>query len=94
MSDPTLLLASGLVVAVVFALCGVYGLSGAGHIRRPTLLRVGLLAIGGLCTLNGLTFVVQLLAVLNLVPFATAYPAFIAAGHARFPAHRRALSVR
>ncbi len=67
-SNPTLLLVSGLVVAVVFALCGVYALAGAGRVRRPPLLRVGLLAIGGLCTLNGLSFVTQLLIVLNLRP--------------------------
>ncbi len=67
-SNPSVLLVSGLIVAVVFALCGVYGLAGAGRVRRLPLLRVGLLGIGGLCTLNGLTFVFQLLAVLNLLP--------------------------
>jgi hypothetical protein len=67
-SNPTLLLISGLVVAALFALCGAYGLAGAGRVRRVPLLRVGLLTIGGLCTLDGLTFVVQLLAVLGLRP--------------------------
>jgi hypothetical protein len=66
--DPTLLLVSGLVVAVVFTLCGAYGLAGAGYIRRLPLLRVGLVTIGSLCTLNGLTFFVQLSTVLNLRP--------------------------
>jgi hypothetical protein len=67
-SNPPLLLVLGLIVAVLFALCGVYGLAGAGHIRRLPLLRVGLLGIGGICTLNGLSFVLQLLTVLALLP--------------------------
>ncbi len=67
-SNSLLLLASGLSVAVLFAVCGVYGLAGVGRIRRLPLLRVGLLGTGGLCTLNGLSFVLQLLTVLNLRP--------------------------
>jgi hypothetical protein len=67
-SNQPLLVAAGLAVAVAFAVCGMYALAGAGHIRRLPLLRVALLGVGGVCTLNGLTFVSQLLAVLNLRP--------------------------
>ena len=52
-SNPQLLLALGLLMALVFAVCGLYGLSGAGLIRRLPLLRLGLFVIGLVCTLNG-----------------------------------------
>lgn len=67
-SNRPLLLALGLLMALVFAVCGLYGLSGAGLIRRLPLLRLGLFVIGLVCTLNGLTFIFQLLAVLGVRP--------------------------
>jgi len=68
LSNPPLLLALGLLMALVFAMCGLYGLSGAGLIRRLPLLRLGLFGIGLFCTLRGITFIFQLLAVLGVLP--------------------------
>jgi len=67
-SNPALLLALGLLMALVFAVCGLYGLSGAGLIRRLPLLRLGLFVIGLVCTLNGAPLIFQLPAVLGLWP--------------------------
>lgn len=67
-SNPPLLLALGLLMALVFGVCGLYGLSGAGLIRRLPLLRLGLFAIGMVCTLNGVPLLFQLPAVLGLRP--------------------------
>jgi hypothetical protein len=46
-----------LVVAVVFAIWALYAFGGAGLIRRPPLLRSGLVTIGFICTLRGVAFV-------------------------------------
>ena len=51
-------MAAGLVV--IFAAFGVYALSGAGHVRRLPLLRVGLVLIGAVFTLRGLALFVEL----------------------------------
>jgi putative oxidoreductase len=67
-SNPPLLLALGLLMALVFAVCGLYGLSGAGLIRRLPLLRLGLFAIGLVCALNGVPLLFQLPVVLGLRP--------------------------
>jgi hypothetical protein len=67
-SNPPLLLALGLLMALVFAVCGLYGLSGAGLIRRLPLLRLGLFVIGLVCTLNGVPLIFQLPAVLGVRP--------------------------
>ena len=67
-SNPSLLLALGLLMALVFAVCGLYGLSGAGLIRRLPLLRLGLFVIGLVCTLNGVPLIFRLPALLGLRP--------------------------
>jgi len=46
-----------LVLALAFAACGLYGLSGAGILPRLPLLRPGLIAIGAVFTLRGLALV-------------------------------------
>ena len=74
-SNPQLLLALGLLMALVFAVCGLYGLSGAGLIRRLPLLRLGLFVIGLVCTLNGAPLIFQLPAVLGIRPAAQPVPA-------------------
>ncbi len=74
-SNPPLLLIAGLVMAGVFAVCGLYGLAGAGHMRRLPLLRLGLLCIGGVYTLRGLPGVTLLMVVLNILPSSQAVPA-------------------
>ena len=51
-------MAVGLVL--VFAAFGFYALSGAGHVRRLPLLRVGLAVIGAVFTLRGLALFVEL----------------------------------
>ena len=60
-ADRRLLLAMGMSAAVLFAVFGLYGLSGAGYIRRLPLLRVGLVAIGVIYTLRGLAIIPVLL---------------------------------
>ena len=50
-----------LVLVAVFAVFGLYALSGAGVFRRLTLLAVGLIAIGTIYTLRGLGVVTDLL---------------------------------
>ena len=50
-----------LVLVAVFALFGLYALSGAGVIRRLPLLAVGLIAIGTIFTLRGLGVIPDLL---------------------------------
>ena len=67
-SNPPLLLALCLLMVMVFAICGLYGLSGAGLIRRLPLLRLGLFVIGLVCTLNGVPLLFQLPAVLGVLP--------------------------
>jgi putative oxidoreductase len=74
LSNPPLLLAAGLMMALVFAVCGLYGLSGAGLIRRLPLLRLGLLVIGLIATYRGLAFFFQLAAVLNILPSSQPIP--------------------
>jgi len=49
-----------LVLAVVFAVWGLYALSGAGVIRRLPLLRVALILIGAVYTLRGITVFQQI----------------------------------
>jgi hypothetical protein len=44
-------------LAVIFALCGLYGLSGAGLLPHLPLLRLGLIDIGAVFTLRGLALV-------------------------------------
>ncbi len=44
-------------LAVIFAACGLYGLSGAGFLPHLPLLRLGLIVIGAVFTLRGLALV-------------------------------------
>lgn len=50
-----------LFIAVGFAVFSLYALSGAGSIRRLPLLRTGLVAIGLIYTLRGLSLIPELL---------------------------------
>lgn len=54
-----------LSLAVIHALFGVYGLSGAGAIRRLPLLTVALFAIGGMYAFRGLSAIEQGLQILQ-----------------------------
>jgi len=67
-SNPLLLLAAGIGMTIVFAICGFYGLSGAGVIRRLPLLRLGIFAIGAVYIYRGLPVVFQLLEKLKILP--------------------------
>jgi hypothetical protein len=67
LANPAALLASSLFVALIFAIWGLYGLSGAGLFRRLPLLRLALLVIGAIYTLRGLLLVPLLLASLGLL---------------------------
>ncbi len=67
-ANPLLLLASGLAVAAVLAVFGLYGLAGAGRIRSLPFTRAALLAIGAGYTLYGLNFVSMLPFALGIVP--------------------------
>ncbi|MBI5710315.1 MAG: hypothetical protein HZC42_08440 [Candidatus Eisenbacteria bacterium] len=53
-----------LAIAAVFAIFGLYAVSGAGAMSRLPLLRVGLLAIGAIYTLRGLLLVAEVRAVM------------------------------
>jgi len=52
--------AATLILAIIFAGCGLYALSGAGVLRRLPLLRLGLLFIGGVYVLRGLIVILDL----------------------------------
>jgi hypothetical protein len=67
-SNPPLLLGASLFVALVLAVCGLYGLSGAGLLRRLPLLLSGLIVIGIICPLCGIAIVPLLLTVFGLLP--------------------------
>jgi putative oxidoreductase len=62
-----LLLISALLVALLLVIFGLYGLSGAGVIRRLPFLRLGLLVISLLYALVGINFVFQVLAMLGIL---------------------------
>lgn len=76
-SNPPLLLALALLVALLLVIFGFYGLSGAGVIRPLPLLRLGLLAIGLLYSLVGINFIFQVLAMLGILPSAGPIPIHI-----------------
>jgi hypothetical protein len=76
-SNPPLLLTLGLLVALLLVVFGLYGLSGAGVIRRLPLLRFGLLAIGLLYCMVGINFIFQVLAMLGILPSAGPIPVYI-----------------
>ena len=67
-SNPTLLLVAGLVVTVLFAIAGLYGLSGAGVIRRLPLLRTGLIVITLVYIYRGILFIPQFLVTIGALP--------------------------
>ena len=67
-SNPALLITLGLLVALLLVIFGLYGLSGAGVIRRLPLLRLGLFVIGLLYSLVGVNFIFQVLAMLGVLP--------------------------
>jgi hypothetical protein len=54
-----------LSLAAIFAVWGFYALSGAKVLRRLPLLRLGLLAIGGIYTLRGLQLILEIIASLQ-----------------------------
>ncbi len=67
-SKPLLLLGAGLVMTVVFVIFGLYGLSGAGMIRRLPLLRLGIFVIGCLYLYRSLPFILQILGRIIVLP--------------------------
>jgi hypothetical protein len=67
-ANPGLLLVTGSIAALLFAVCGLYGLSGAGRIRRLALLRLGLLFSGAIFTLRGSQVVLETLMLLGVLP--------------------------
>jgi putative oxidoreductase len=73
-SNPLLLLAAGLLMALVFVLFGLYALSGAGMIRRLPLLNLGLFGIGAVYTVRGIAFITQLLVLLGILPSVRVIP--------------------
>ncbi len=60
------------LLAAIFAVCGVYGLSGAGVLPHLPLLRLGLIAIGAVFTLRGLALVKE---IPQFVSHSTSFPA-------------------
>ena len=73
-SNPMILIVSGLVAAIIFAIFGLYALSGAGDIPPLPLLRVALLGIGGIYTLRGLLLVYQLLVIEGILQSNETFP--------------------
>ena len=67
-SNPLLLLVAGIGMTIVFAICGFYGLSGGGVIRRLPLLRLGIFFIGAVYVYRGTPVVFQILSMLDLFP--------------------------
>jgi len=76
-SNAPLLLGLGLLVALLLVIFGLYGLSGAGVIRRLPLLRLGLLGIGLLYMLVGINFIFQMLMVLGILPATQPVPLYV-----------------
>lgn len=66
-TDQPVLLILALVVAFVFALWGLYGLAGAGIIRRLPLLRLGLIVIGAIYLLRGIPLIPMLLIMSGII---------------------------
>ena len=76
-SNPPLLLTLGLLVTLLLVTFGLYGLSGAGVIRRLPLLRLVLLVIGLLYGTVGLLFITQVLVVLGILPSTQPVPIYV-----------------
>ena len=67
LANPLMLIVAGLVMAVVFGLCGLYAFSGAGSFRRLPLLRLGLIVIGSVYTWRGIVVFPLLLVLLGYI---------------------------
>jgi hypothetical protein len=67
-SNRALLLVAGLVVTILSAIAGLYGLSGAGVIRRLPLLRTGLIVITLVSIYRGILFIPQFLVTIGAQP--------------------------
>jgi hypothetical protein len=67
-SNPLLLLVAGIGITIVFAICGFYGRSGGGVIRRLPLLRLGIFFIGAVYVYRGIPVVFQMLSMLDILP--------------------------
>lgn len=67
LNDRLRLFVVGEGAALVFAICGLYALSGAGSIRHLPLLRLGLIGISSLYLLRGLFFIVSVLIILGVL---------------------------
>jgi hypothetical protein len=61
LSNPILLHISGTLAAIIFAIFGLYGISGAGYIRKFPYLCSGLLLIGSIYTIRGFGFILIML---------------------------------
>ncbi len=66
-TDQPLLLIASLIVGLVFVVWGLYGLSGAGVVRRLPLLRLGLIVIGLIYTLRGIPLITILLVMAGII---------------------------
>ncbi len=67
LNRPALLLTAGAGVAILLAIWGFYGFSGAGLIRRLPLLRLGLFIIGAIYIFRGLPVIFFILAQLDIL---------------------------
>ncbi len=74
LANPPLLLVAGLGVSGLLVIFGLYGLSGAGRVRRLPLLRLGLLGIGLGYSLMGLSLIPQLLVLTGAVDVSVPQP--------------------
>ncbi|HSB66757.1 MAG TPA: hypothetical protein VLD65_09270 [Anaerolineales bacterium] len=67
-SKPLMLLVLGLIVTVLLAIWGFYGLSGASLIRRLPLLRLVIFLIGAVYIFRGLPILLKLLELVKILP--------------------------
>ena len=67
-SKPLVLLVLGAGVAVLLAIWGIYGLSGAGLIRPLPLLRLVIFLIGAVYIFRGLPILMKLLELVKILP--------------------------
>ncbi len=74
LSNPFLLYVSGVIAAIIFAIFGLYGISGAGYIRKLPYLRLTLVLIGGIYTIRGLAVIFFVLQKAELIPVADTIP--------------------
>ena len=74
LSNPFLLYVSGVIAAIIFAFFGLYGISGAGYIRKLPYLRLTLVLIGGIYTIRGLAVIFFVLQKAELIPVADTIP--------------------